>query len=102
MSRAREDAALVFTSAKQRLKSFLLRHNIRFHAKVSKEIQKRQESIPLAVRGITWKAQLRLTERFRTMANNGKPHNVVVVAMVRELAAFMWAIAQEVPITNQH
>jgi len=30
LSRAREDAVLVFKSAKQRLKSFLLRHNIRF------------------------------------------------------------------------
>jgi len=74
----------------------------RFYAKVSKEMQKREESIPLAVRDTAWKAQLRLTKRFRTMANNGKPHNVVVVAMARELAAFMWAIAQEVPITNQH
>jgi len=30
LSRAREDAVLVLKSAKQRLKSFLLRHNIRF------------------------------------------------------------------------
>jgi len=32
------------------------------------------------------------------MANNGKPRNVIVVAMAREIAATMWAIAQEVPI----
>jgi len=30
LSRARENAVLVFKSAKQRVKSFLLRHNIRF------------------------------------------------------------------------
>jgi len=45
----------------------------RFHAKASKEMQKRQENIPLAVRDIAWKAQLQLTKRFRTMANKGKP-----------------------------
>ncbi len=70
----------------------------RFSAKVSKEMQKRQEHIPLPVRDIAWKAQLRLTKRFRTMSNNGKLKNVIVVAMAREIAAFMWAIAHEVPI----
>jgi len=73
----------------------------RFPAKVSKEMQKRQEHIPLPIRDIAWKAQLRLTRRFRTMADNGKIRNVIVVAMARELAAFMWAIAQETPITPQ-
>jgi transposase len=70
----------------------------RFPAKVSREIQKRQEQLPLTIRNIAWKAQLRLTKRFRAMALQGKPHNVIVVAIARELAAFMWAIAQEVPI----
>jgi len=70
----------------------------RFHAKVSKEMQKRQDGTSLKVRDIAWKAQLRLTKRFRMMANNGKPRNVIVVAMAREIAAFMWSIAQEVPI----
>ena len=74
----------------------------RFHAKVSKEMQKRQESVPLSVRDIAWKAQLRLTKRFRAMANNGKPRNVIVVAMAREIVAFMWAIAHEVPIESRH
>ena len=71
----------------------------RFHAKVSKEMQKRQDGTPLKVRDIAWKAQLRLTKRFSVMANNGKPRNVIVVAMAREIAAFMWAIAQEIPIS---
>lgn len=70
----------------------------RFPAKISREIQKRQENVSLPVRDIAWKAQLRLTKRFRTMSNNGKLNNVIVVAMARELVAFMWAIAQEVPI----
>jgi len=45
----------------------------RFHAKVSKEMQKRQDDASLKVRDIAWKAQLRLTKRFKVMANNGKP-----------------------------
>ncbi len=71
----------------------------RFPAKVSKEMQKRQENIPLPIRDIAWKAQLRLTKRFRTMASNGKLNNVIVVAMAREIAAFMWDIAHHVPIS---
>lgn len=70
----------------------------RFPAKVSKEIQKRQENVPLVVRNIAWAAQVRLSKRFRVMANNGKLSKVIVVAMARELIAFMWAIAHEVPI----
>jgi len=73
----------------------------RFHAKVSKEMQKRQDGTSLKVRDIAWKAQLRLTKRFRMMANTGKPHNVIVVAMAREIAAFMWAIAQEIQIASK-
>ena len=65
-------------------------------------MQKRQENIPLCVRDIAWKAQLRLTKRFRMMANNGKPRNVIVVAMAREIVAFMWAIAHEIPISSRN
>jgi len=32
------------------------------------------------------------------MANSGKLKNAIVIAMARELAAFMWAIVNEVPI----
>ena len=36
--------------------------------------------------------------RFRRLAARGKHANVVVTAIARELLAFMWAIAKEVPI----
>jgi transposase len=68
----------------------------RYPAKVSPEIQKRQEKLPLTIRNIAWKAQLRLTQRYQHMQRKGKPHNVTVVALARELAGFMWAIAGEV------
>jgi len=68
----------------------------RYPAKVSREIQRRQANVPLAIREIAWRAQLRLTQRYQHMQRKGKPHNVTVVALARELAGFMWAIVKEV------
>ncbi len=72
----------------------------RYLPKVSPEIQKRQEHLPLAIRAIAWKAQLRLTKRYKAMTRRGKVPNVVVVAIAREMAGFMWAIAQAVPVPH--
>ena len=71
----------------------------RFPAKVSVHIQKRLESLPKPIQDIGWKAQVRLCKRFRRLTARGKHPNVAVTAVARELAAFMWAIAREVPIT---
>jgi len=67
-------------------------------AKVSPAIQKRLESLPKPIRDIGWKAQVRLCKRFRRLSSRGKNSNVVVTAIARELIAYMWAIAKEVPI----
>jgi len=73
----------------------------RYLPKVSPEIQKRQENLPLTIRDIAWKAQLRLTKRYRAMSQRGKPANVTVVAIARELAGFMWAIAKVTALPNK-
>jgi len=70
----------------------------RFPARVSKQIQARQEQLPEAVRDIAWRAQVRLCKRFQRMIARGKNANIVVTAIARELAAFMWAIAKQVPV----
>ena len=70
----------------------------RFPAKVSAEIQARIEKLPKVVQGIGWKAQVRLCKRFRHLKSRGKHGNVAVTAIAREMLAFMWAIAREVPI----
>ncbi len=70
----------------------------RFPAKVSAEIQTRIEGLPKVVQGIGWKAQVRLCKRFRRLTSRGKHGNVAVTAIAREMLAFMWAIACEVPI----
>lgn len=70
----------------------------RYNAKVSRQIQQRQETLPQAIRDIAWKAQVRLCKRYRRLVAKGKNPNVVVVAIARELVAFMWAIARQVPL----
>jgi transposase len=74
----------------------------RYNAKVSRQMQQRQETLPQAIRDIAWKAQVRLCKRYRRLVAKGKHPNVVVVAIARELAAFMWAIARQVPLAAHH
>jgi transposase len=69
-------------------------------AKVSRHLQLRLEKLPKPLQDISWKAQVRLCQRYRRLMARGKHANQVVVAMARELIAFMWAIAQEVPLTR--
>jgi transposase len=52
--------------------------------------------VPPKVKEIAWKAQSRLTARFRALAARGKKLTVTCTAIARELAGFMWAVAQEV------
>jgi transposase len=71
----------------------------RYPAKVSRHLQLRLEKVPKAIQEISWKAQVRLCKRYRQLSARGKHANRVVVAIARELSAFMWAIAQQVPVT---
>ena len=53
------------------------------------------ERVPPKVREIAWKAQSRLTARYRALAGRGKRLTIVCTAIARELAGFMWSIARE-------
>jgi len=70
----------------------------RLPARVGAEILKRNEILPRPIKDIAWKAQLRLCARHRRLARTGKPVNVVNVAIARELAAFVRAIATTDPV----
>jgi transposase len=72
----------------------------RYPAKVSVHIQRRVDKLPKTIQDIGWNAQVRLCKRFRRLASRGKHANVTVTAIARELLAFMWAIAKEVPINS--
>jgi transposase len=67
----------------------------RYPAKVSRHLQLRLEKVPQAIQDISWKAQVRLCKRYRRLVARGKQVNQVVVAVARERAAFVWAIARE-------
>ena len=73
----------------------------RFPARVSPTIQARLEGVPRTAREIAWKGQIRLCARYRKLTMAGKLKTVVVTAIAREMAAFLWAIGQEVTPTPQ-
>jgi len=70
----------------------------RLPARKSVAIRKRQQNVSEEVLDVSWKAQLRLCSRYRLLKARGKNHNVVITAIARELAGFIWAIARMVPI----
>ena len=71
-------------------------HSYRFPANVSTELQLRQEGLPKDIVDIAWKAQLRLCKRYQRMNKKGRHSNLIVTAIAREMAAYIWAIVKEV------
>jgi transposase len=68
-------------------------HSYRFPARVARHKLAAVDAVPEAVREIAWKAQTRLCQRYRRMVARGKLNQVVVTAIARELAGFVWSIA---------
>jgi hypothetical protein len=66
----------------------------RMTAPVSRKLHDSLEPLSAAIRDIAWKAQVRLCARYRRLAASGKPKVVVTTATAREMADFIWAIAQ--------
>jgi transposase len=66
----------------------------RHRAKVSEQIQARQQHLPKAICDIAWRAQVRLCGRYRKLLARGKHPNTIAAAIARELAGFMWAISR--------
>lgn len=73
----------------------------RLPARVAGDLLRRSANLPEPVREIGWKAQVRLCARYRRLQRSGRPRNVVTVAIARELAAFVWAIALRTPPPTQ-
>ncbi len=67
----------------------------RYPARVAKEKAEILVRLPKGVRDIAWKAQTRLCVRYRKMIARGKKPTVIIAAIARELAGFVWAIGQE-------
>lgn len=56
----------------------------------------KMERVPPKIREIAWKAQTRLTARYRALVARGKKTTIVCTAIARELVGFMWSIGREV------
>ncbi len=56
--------------------------------------QPKVDAAPPAVREIAWKAQCRLYRRYRALIRKNKLKTVAIVAVARELAGFIWAVAR--------
>jgi transposase len=68
-------------------------------AKVSRRLPLRLANPPTIIQDPRWKAQVRRCNRSRQLLARGNHANVVTVAMARELAGFMWALAKPGPVT---
>jgi transposase len=64
----------------------------RFSPRMSRTIQIRNTDRPPEIQAIAWTAQERLARKYRKMTSRGRPHNLTVASMARELAGFIWAI----------
>jgi transposase len=69
--------------------------------RIGRQHADRQDALPKVVCDMVWKAQLRLTARFRRLVARGKAKPKVATAIARELTGFIWAIAREVQPVSQ-
>ncbi|MDQ3708540.1 MAG: IS110 family transposase [Actinomycetota bacterium] len=58
---------------------------------ISQRLRERHDHVPEATIVRSWQAQLRLCRRFKRLAARKNDKGVVVVAIARELAGFLWA-----------
>jgi transposase len=74
-------------------------HGYRYSAKISTELQKRQEGVSKEIVDMAWQAQVRLCRRYQRLTQRGKHRNVIVTAIAREMIAFIWSISREVVLS---
>ena len=60
--------------------------------RIGKEKLAKVAAVSRAVQEIAWKAQSRLSARYRALTRRGKRPTVVVTAIARELSGFIWAV----------
>ena len=68
--------------------------------RVGREKQAKVEAAPKAVAEIAWKAQSRLSARYRALIKSGKRPTIAVTAIARELCGFIWAIDRAMTRTD--
>jgi transposase len=72
----------------------------RHRPQTSVDLKRRQQGQPPAVITHAWKAQQRLYQRYNHLSYRKRPQ-IAVVAVARELVAFLWAVMQDVTPPEQ-
>ncbi|MHC1725118.1 MAG: IS110 family transposase [Syntrophobacteraceae bacterium] len=67
-------------------------------ARVSRRLLDRQQNISERIWKIAWKAQVRLCARYQRLIARGKPCQLAITAIARELVGFIWAIFRTVEV----
>jgi transposase len=67
---------------------------------IRRKIRDRIAGLPPEIQAIAWTAQNRLHKKYKSLMVRGKHKGCIAVAIARELAGFVWAIAKE--IERQH
>ena len=60
--------------------------------KISRPLSKRQEGQPKDIKAVSWRMQNRLHKRYVRLKARGKREQKVIVAIARELCAFIWEL----------
>jgi transposase len=68
---------------------------------VKRTMRERIAGLPPEIQAIAWEAQNRLHKKYKSMMRIGKHKGAITVAIARELAGFVWAIAKEIEKTQQ-
>ncbi len=66
--------------------------------KVSAALSRRQEGQSKAVKELAWRMQNRLHSRYVKLKMRGKRENKVIVAIARELCAFIWELQNKIEL----
>ena len=72
-----------------------------FRDVVGAGLRRRHEAVSADVQAIAWKAQHRLSARYRHLVARGKCPPEAVTAVARELLGFIWAIGTHVEATTR-
>jgi transposase len=62
---------------------------------IRRKMRERITGLPQEIQAISWTAQNRLHKKYKTLVGKGKNKGCIAVAIARELAGFVWAIAKE-------
>ena len=73
--------------------------HFRKSAKIGAALTRRQEGLSQEVKELSWRMQKRLNKRYITLKKRGKLENKCIVAVARELVAFIWELQNKCSLT---